>query len=459
MLEMKKSENELRRHRLYPYHKSDGFGFWRNETPFFKSLAPEEAEELLLLQPDEEFIDWKNKKIPILKGCCHIIWGAKTSEHSNCVSVLVRGNESWSIYESCNYEDKDELLEDATSNNAYPLRHAAIKNIIDTAPRSSIYENPFSGFDNPDKEHAPLEWLVEDMFPASSLNAIVGVSDSLKSFFAIHLACCIATGTQFFGKDVIQGPVLFSAPEGGEGVPKRREAWMAENGWQDCYIPFFTRAASFSFSSEKDREFLRAKLRSNSDFTPRAVFFDTLGQSLGDFDENSAKDVNKVARYLNDLKSEFNCAFFWVDHAGYEARRSRGSSAKFGALDTECFIARKGEGIKVSNTKMKDSEQFADLYIEATQKHGSLILTKIDAPKTHSEILYAIIKECPDSNEKKIRKKFYETSKASTDQAKQKAFKRSLDELTGEGKVFKQKTENETELVLKTGDGHTHPPL
>ena len=108
---------------------------------------------------------------------------------------------------------------------------------------------------------------------------------------------------------------------------------------------------------------------------------------------------------------------------------------------------------------MKDAEQFTDLHIEATQKHGSLILTKIDAPKTHSEILFKIIKECPNSTENIIRKKFYETSKASTDQAKQKAFKRSLDELIANGKVSKQKTENETELVLKTDDGHTHPPL
>ena len=92
---MRKSENELRRHRLYPNHKSDGFGFWHNEDPFFNSLAPEEAEKLLLLQSDQEFIDWKNKKIPILKGCCHIIWGGKPSEHPDCVSVLVRGNESW----------------------------------------------------------------------------------------------------------------------------------------------------------------------------------------------------------------------------------------------------------------------------------------------------------------------------------------------------------------------------
>ena len=43
---------------------------------------------------------------------------------------------------------------------------------------------------------------------------------------------------------------------------------------------------------------------------------------------------------------------------------------------------------------MKDADQFADLHIEATQKHGSLILTKVEVPKTHSEILYEIIKRC-----------------------------------------------------------------
>ena len=108
---------------------------------------------------------------------------------------------------------------------------------------------------------------------------------------------------------------------------------------------------------------------------------------------------------------------------------------------------------------MKDSDQFVDLHIEAIQKHGILILIKVETPKTHSEILFKIIRECPNSTENIIRKKFYETSKASTDQAKQKAFKRSLDELIANGKVFKQKTENGTELVLKTDGGHTQPPL
>ena len=253
--------------------------------------------------------------------------------------------------------------------------------------------------------------------------------------------------------------MLFLAPEGGEGIPKRREAWMAENNWQDCYIPFFTRSASFSFSEKKDRDFLRASLERKQDFAPKAIFFDTLGQSLGDFDENSAKDINNTARYLNDLKSEFNCSFFWVDHAGYEAKRSRGSSAKFGALDTEYYITRKSEIIKVSNSKMKDADKFHTIHLEGIPTHGSLVLRKIEAPKTHSEILFEIIKKCSDPLEKDIRKQFYEFCTAPTDQAKQKAFKRSLDELINREKVSKKKMENGTELVLKTDDGHTHPPL
>lgn len=225
---MNKSENELRRHLLYPDHKSDQFGFWHNDEPFFKRLTPEDAEKLLLLQSHEEFIDWENKKIPVLKGCCEgTLWGNKAEDHSKCISIIASNSAEWDIFETCRFEDMAELFDEMKAMYVAPRRYAAIQKIIDTAPRSSLYENPFSGFDNPDKVRAPLEWLVEDMFPARSLNAIVGVSDSLKSFFAIHLACCIATGMQFFGKEVLQGPVLFLAPEGGEGVPKR---WGSMDG-------------------------------------------------------------------------------------------------------------------------------------------------------------------------------------------------------------------------------------
>lgn len=452
--------DDMRRHILYPAHKDDDFGWFYHENEFFSLLTPEVALTFLNEQTEELTIQGKSGDIPVFKGCLErLAYGIKDPSHSDCYSIIARNERSWNVYPSCEWVTDSELLLAIRQNGLRPLSQRAVQQIVDRAAPSSIYENPFSGFDNPDKKYAPQEWLVEDMFPARSLNAIVGVSDSFKSFLAIHLACCIATGTSFFGKQVQQGPILFLAPEGGEGVPKRREAWKIEHGWQDCYVPFFTRSASFSFSIEDDLQFLRSKLSNASRFAPKAVFFDTLGQSLGSFDENSAKDINRIARYLNDLKSEFNCSFFWVDHAGHEAKRSRGSSAKFGALDTEFFVNRSGNELKVQNTKMKDADRCVTLYLQSEQQHGSLILKKIEQPQTHTETLLRIVSQTTDPSLRSIRRTFYDSCKAQTPQSKQKAFKRAVDALQKDGKISKKQTQAGAKLVLTTENGHTHPPL
>ena len=458
---MFKSEFDiLRRHILYPQKSDDHFGCLFNEDSYFSFLAPEEAERFLDANEQQSSIKIGSRSIPILKGCFQsIIEGNMIDEHSHCYSFLMSNGDAWELVSSCQYLNETDFLKEINNIEYHIYTNTEIQRKIDLAQPSSIYENPFLGFDNPDKQYAPQEWLVDDMFPARSLNAIVGVSDSFKSFLAIHLACCIATGTPFFGKDVQQGPILFLAPEGGEGVPKRREAWKIEHGWQDCYVPFFTRAATFSFSDEDDLQFLRSKLNVSPEFAPKAVFFDTLGQSLGSYDENSAKDINRVARYLNDLKSEFNCSFFLVDHAGYEAKRSRGSSAKFGALDTEYFLTRSGDGLSVKNTKMKDDIKNVALHLQTEQLHGSLILKQIEQPQTHTETLLKVIKEATDLSLKSIRKQFYDVCKAETSQSQQKAFKRALDALVKAEKIVEQQTSDGAKLILTTESGHTHPPL
>ena len=455
----KSNPTDLRRNSLYPRYSCEDFGRLHHENDFFYFLHPQQVTRLLEEQSEDLFIEDEYRKIPILRGCTErILYGVKDAAHADCYSVIVQNEKQWMLYDSCQYDDQTDFLSDIRDSKGWPVQHRDIPKIIEGVELSSVYFNPFRGFDNPDKQYAPNEWLVQDMFPARSLNAIVGVSDSFKSFLAVHLACCIATGRQFFGRDVQQGPILFLAPEGGAGIPKRRDAWKTEHGWQDCYIPFFTRSASFSFSSDDDLRFLRDKFDVSSEFAPKAVFFDTLGQSLGDYDENSAKDVNKVARYLNDLKSEFNCAFFWVDHAGYEAKRSRGSSAKFGALDTEYFVARDGDALKVTNTKMKDDRKCSVLYLQSEQKHGSLILKQVEKPQTHTETLLKIIKEAENNSVKCLRKKFYEVCTADTPQSRQKAFKRACDTLIEDGTVLKQQAEGNAKLILRTESGHT-PPL
>ena len=456
----KQSINE-QRHELYPHRTDPFFGSTLfNDTPTFRAIPPEYLRKMLDAQSEQSFLTDAKYNFPIFLGCWDgVICSPPEGGHENCYSVLKQNGALLRMFYSCDYSDLSDLIDDMRDFGGQILVGSQVEKLIAAAPTSSIYYNPFVGFDNPDKKNAPQEWLVKDTFPMRSLNAIVGISDSFKSFLAIHLACCIATGTEYFGKKVQQGPVLYFAPEGGEGVPKRRAAWQIENSWSNCYIPFYIRSKSFSFSSEDDLQFLRNTLSVSSEFAPKAVFFDTLGQSLGSHDENSAKDMNKVARYLNDLKSEFNCSFFWVDHAGYEAKRSRGSSAKFGALDTEFFVSRTGDELKVQNTKMKDADKCSTLYLQSEQLHGSLILKQIEQPQTHTETLLKIIKEETDRSLKSIRKKFYDVCKAETPQSKQKALKRALDTLLKAEKILQQQTPDGAKLILTTESGHAHPPL
>ena len=171
-----------------------------------------------------------------------------------------------------------------------------LKDKLDASKPSSRYEHLFKGFEKVDEPTAQLSWTVNGIIPDKSLCSFYGSSEALKSFLAIDIGACVATGTPFKGRATRQGPVLYFAPEGSTGVPIRRDAWMKENGWSDCFVPFYSRGGGFCFSSQNDRDYLADMLAFTSKYwQPRLVIFDTLWQSLGDADENSASDINKIA--------------------------------------------------------------------------------------------------------------------------------------------------------------------
>ena len=330
---------------------------------------------------------------------------------------------------------------------------------LNTAKPSSPFYHPFEQFDRVDEPTKPIAWTVEGVIPDQSLISFHGDRESLKSFCAVHLALCVSTGTDFFGHKTRQGPVLYLAPEGSTGLGVRRDAWLKENYWFGCYVPFYKRGGSFSFTNSEDRNWLADELNRSRVFQPRLVIFDTLGQSLGDADENSASDINRIARYLNDLKIAHDCSFLWIDHSGHDGNRARGSSAKGAALDAEFLIKRKGDQITFKNTKMKDAPRAEPLFLQAKPKQGSLILEQATPEPTHADVLIKVISEAQDHTETAIRQSFYVACTAKTPAAKQKAFQRALDKLVTDGSVCKSNCETVGELVLKTTSGHTHPPL
>ena len=61
-------------------------------------------------------------------------------------------------------------------------------------------------------ELRPPEWLIEGVLERACLTGLIGSSGCGKSFFAIDMACSIASGKSFHGRNVSKGKVLLSSP-------------------------------------------------------------------------------------------------------------------------------------------------------------------------------------------------------------------------------------------------------
>lgn len=76
-----------------------------------------------------------------------------------------------------------------------------------------------------------VDYLIDQLLPQQALAELIGDSESLKSFFAIHLGLVVATQRDdFFGQKVIKhGPVIYIAAEGAGSFQYRVRAWATEH--------------------------------------------------------------------------------------------------------------------------------------------------------------------------------------------------------------------------------------
>src|SRR4051812_5462453 len=61
------------------------------------------------------------------------------------------------------------------------------------------------------------EYLIPGILPRESAAMIYGAAGSTKSFLALDMALCVATGTPWMGRPVQRGCALYVAAEGASG--------------------------------------------------------------------------------------------------------------------------------------------------------------------------------------------------------------------------------------------------
>src|SRR5215218_8363569 len=73
-------------------------------------------------------------------------------------------------------------------------------------------------------------WLIDGIIPDKGKVMLFGEEGSHKTFIAIDMALCVATGTDYHGRAVERGHVVYVAAEGGAPIAKRLEAWEQHHG-------------------------------------------------------------------------------------------------------------------------------------------------------------------------------------------------------------------------------------
>ena len=215
----------------------------------------------------------------------------------------------------------------------------------------------------------PVQFLVDSLFTRHGFSVMYGPPGCGKTFLALDIALCVASGSAFHEMPVQQGSVLYIAGEGVGGIGKRVKAWLENrgNGVTEKELPFYVLPTAVDFTSLADVEKLKATIQLLEERAGgfSLIVVDTVARALLGADENSATDIGKFVKTCDVLKQSYNAALLGIHHSGKDGSRGmRGSSALLGAVDTSIQVKKSGAVLTVVTEKQKDAEPAEDLFFQ-----------------------------------------------------------------------------------------------
>lgn len=243
----------------------------------------------------------------------------------------------------------------------------------------------------------PPEWLIDGIITANGLSMLWGRSGSLKSFAALDMALCVATGMDWHGKPVKQGRVVYMAAEGARGLGSRALGWIKTRG-RDLPEPDFQIIPHpLTFTKEDDITALLEAL--DYDRRPIAmIVIDTLSRTFGNGNPNQPADMNAFVDGAERIRQATGAHEMIVHHGGKDTDKNElGNEGLRNAADTVIHVRRKTTGIELINEapkgKQKDFDEFKTINLTAVKIHfeqngteqSTLILNMDEAQQSGSD--------------------------------------------------------------------------
>lgn len=205
----------------------------------------------------------------------------------------------------------------------------------------------------------PIAWLVKDYLESDTLAVMYGPPSTGKSFLALDISCCIAAGLPFHGHSVRPGAVFYIVGEGHGGLARRIHAWSEHNTSAVPGSLFISETPADFFDSDSSARVACAvdSIATATGVQPALIVIDTMARNfLGE--ENSATDVNRFVRNLDDIRRRWRATVLIVHHSGKDHERgARGSIALKCGVDAEYEVtcSAKDGLVRLTPGKMKDA--------------------------------------------------------------------------------------------------------
>ena len=240
------------------------------------------------------------------------------------------------------------------------------------------------------EQEPPLSYDVEGLIVAGTLNLIVADKGTYKTFLALDLALCGASGRAWLadaeghGLAVRSGTTVFVAAEGQRGLRQRVKAWKVAHGVQGRAGLLFRKKAVNLLDEKSVLEFIAAVKCLPT--PPVRAIFDTLNKCMIGGSENDPKEMGRAMESLERIRDVLGCTVIALHHVGHlEKMRARGHSSLPAGADTILMLTAEQDTIKLYDDKQRDTTKGHEFHlrprvVELGNGESSCVLQSASAP-------------------------------------------------------------------------------
>lgn len=225
-------------------------------------------------------------------------------------------------------KDGDEVEPIKKLSKKFKLEEVEAKSLKSVSDKGKTFKSKFNIVRVDEiEEFDPTDfWLIEDFWENGSVGIIGAPSKSFKSTFALNLACAVATGKPFDGREVKQGSVLIIQGENNLSMEQNKiYAITGSTTPPPIYFVEDNITMEHIHKLENDMRELEIKL----------LIIDPMYLLFGNGDINRHKDIVSRLETLSRISKNIGCAIMLIHHS---RKLERGAKIQTADMYGSAFI-------------------------------------------------------------------------------------------------------------------------